>query len=206
MNVRVNRRRGLTRTSRRRLYYGGYVVGVCHRVAWMTWGIGVFTQGVFLGFFMHTYGWSRTTLSFGPTLFYLWAGVLGVLIGHLIDRYGPRPVLVGGAMLLGGGALALGLTRHLWQLYPAFLLLGTGYACLHTVTLGAIITRWFVKERARAMVVVTSGGSLGGMVLSPLNAALLERWGGPASGLTLAVLAVGVIVPLALWVESRVRS
>lgn len=102
MNVRVNRRRGLTRTSRRRLYYGGYVVGVCHLVAWMTWGIGVFTQGVFLGFFMHTYGWSRTTLSFGPTLFYLWAGVLGVLIGHLIDRYGPRPVLVGGAMLLGG--------------------------------------------------------------------------------------------------------
>ena len=50
------------------------------------------------------------------------------------------------------------------------------------------------------MVLVTSGGGLGGMVLSPLNAALLERWGGLVGGLTLAVLAIGLVVPLALWV------
>lgn len=162
--------------------------------------MGSFNQGVFLGFFTHTYGWSRMVLSFAPMLFYIWAGLFGVVVGQLIDRCGPRPILVGGAMLLGGGALALGLTRQLWQLYPVFLLLSTGYACLHTVTLGAIIARWFVQDRARAMVLVTSGGGLGGMVLSPLNAALLERWGGLAGGLTLAVLAIGVVVPLALWV------
>ena len=169
-------------------------------MAWLTWGIGVFNQGVFLGFFVAEYGWSRSALSFGPTLFYLWAGVIGLVVGRLIDRRGSRPVLIVGAVTLGCGTIALGLTRQVWQVYPAFLLLGTGYAFLHTVTLGAIVAGWFVRERARAMAVVTLGGSFGGMVLPPLNATLLERWGGLTSGLTLAALAGVIVVPLAIWV------
>ena len=66
---------------------------------------------------------------------------MGVAVGRLIERCGPRPILTIGAMSLGGGAIALGLTRLAWQTYPAFLLLGTGYAFLHTVTLGAIVSR-----------------------------------------------------------------
>ncbi len=50
-------------------------------------------------------------------------GRSGVVVGRLIDRCGPRPVLVGGAMLLSGGALALGLIRQLWQLYLSWLAL-----------------------------------------------------------------------------------
>ncbi len=183
-----------------RLYYGWYVVGACHLVAWTTWGVGVYNQGVFIGFFIKEYGWPRSTLSVGPTLFYIWAGVVGFIIGPLIDRHGPRRLLILGSAALGAGAVALGLTRQMWQLYPAFLLLSTGYASLHTVTLGAIVSRWFVRGRRRAMGAVIFGGSLGGVFLAPLNAALLERWGGLAGGLTLAVLAVAVVVPLALWV------
>ena len=101
---------------------------------------------------------------------------------------------------MGAGTIALGLTRLPWQVYPAFLLLGTGYACLHTVTLGAIISRWFVRSRARAMAAATFGAGVGGMILAPLNAAVLERWGGLAGGVTLAVIAVAVVAPLVVWV------
>jgi hypothetical protein len=71
-----------------RLYYGWYIVAVCNVVAMMTWGIGVFNQGVFLGYFVDTYGWQRAALSLGPMLFYVWAGLVGVVIGRLIDRRG----------------------------------------------------------------------------------------------------------------------
>jgi MFS family permease len=182
------------------LYYGWYIVGVCNFVALMTWGIGIFNQGVFLGFFEREYGWSRATLSIGPMLFHGWAGVVGIVVGRLIDRCGPRPILIVGALALGGGAVALGLTHHAWQTYPAFLLLGTGYAFLHTVTIGAIVSRWFVRERARAMAAATFGASIGGMVLVPLNAAVLDRWGGFAGGLTLAAIACGIVIPLAVWI------
>jgi MFS family permease len=196
----LNRLHSLARFKTGGLYYGWYIVGVCNFVALMTWGIGIFNQGVFLGFFEREYGWSRATLSIGPMLFHGWAGVVGIAVGRLIDRCGPRPILIVGALTLGGGAMALGLTRHAWQTYPAFLLLGTGYAFLHTVTLGAIVSRWFVRERARAMAAATFGASLGGMILVPLNAAVLECWGGFAGGLTLAVIACGIVIPLTVWV------
>ena len=67
----VNRWRGIARMPRRRVYYGRYIVGVCNFVAIMTWGIGVFNQGVFLGFFEREYRWSRAALSIGPMLFYI---------------------------------------------------------------------------------------------------------------------------------------
>jgi len=181
-------------------YYGWYIVAACNVVAMMTWGIGVFNQGVFLGYFVDSYGWPRAALSLGPMLFYVWAGVMGVLIGRQIDRRGPRIILVAGALLLGAGTTALGFAREPWHVYPGFLLLGSGYACLHTVTLGAIVSRWFLRQRARAMGAATFGASIGGMILAPLNAALLEGWGGPVGGLTLAVIAIVLVVPLALWV------
>jgi MFS family permease len=196
----LNGLRGLARFKSGGLYYGWYIVGVCNFVALMTWGIGIFNQGVFLGSFEREYGWSRATLSIGPMLFHGWAGVVGIAVGRLIDRCGPRPILIIGALALGGGAMALGLTRHAWQTYPAFLLLGTGYAFLHTVTLGAVVSRWFVRERARAMAAATFGASIGGMILVPLNAAVLERWGGFAGGLTLAIIACGIVIPLAIWI------
>ena len=183
------------------MYYGWYVVAACNLVAVMTWGIGVFNQGVFLGYFVAEYGWSRAELSFGPTLFYVWAGLMGIWIGRLLDRRGPRPILIGGALALGAGTVVLGLARAPWHVYVGFLLLGTGYAGLHTVTLGAIVSRWFVRQRARARIIPpTFGASVGGMILAPLNAGLLESWGGPVAGLTLAVIAIAVVVPLAIWV------
>jgi MFS family permease len=183
-----------------RPYYGWYVVGACNLVAFMTWGVGVFNQGVFIGFYVKEYGWSPAELSIGPTMLFVWAGLVGIAVGRLIDRWGPRPVLVFGALMLGAGTTALGLVWLPWQVYPAFLLLGTGYACLHTVTLGAIVSRWFVRQRARAMALATFGASIGGTFLAPLNAAILERWGGLAGGLALAAIAITVVVPLAIWV------
>ena len=198
--MHVTGARGTLDRHTKRRYYGWYVVAACNVVAFMTWGIGVFNQGVFLGYFVDRYGWPRDALSLGPMLFYVWAGLAGVVIGRQIDRRGPRPILIAGALLLGAGTTALGLAAEPWHVYPGFLLLGSGYACLHTVTLGAIISRWFVRLRARAMGAATFGASIGGMILAPLNALLLERWGVLAGGLNLAVIAISLVIPLAIWV------
>lgn len=186
--------------STRGLYYGWYVAGACTLIAIITHGIGAFNQGVFLAYFAQEYGWSRSALSLGPMLFHLWAGVAGVIVGRWIDQRGSRAALIVGSLALAAGALTLGLTRHLWQTYPAFLLLGTGFACLHNVTLGKIIGKWFRRDHARAMAVATLGTSLGGMIIIPLTAAVLQYWGGLTGGLILASITLGVIVPLTLWV------
>jgi hypothetical protein len=51
-------------------YYGWYVAAACSAVAFITWGVGIFNQGVFLSYLVDQYGWSRATLSIGPMLFH----------------------------------------------------------------------------------------------------------------------------------------
>jgi len=184
----------------RRIYYGWYIVVACNCVAFITWGVGIFNQGVFLGFFADRHGWSIATMSIGSTLFHLWAGIVGILVGRVIDRRGPRGILIAGAVTLSAGTVGLGLTTDLWQLFPAFLALSTGFASIHTVTLGKIVARWFIRMRSRAMALATFGAGIGGALLVPLNAYLLDRWGGPAGGIALAVITMIAIVPLALFI------
>lgn len=187
-------------TSASRFYYGWYVVLACNCIAAMTWGVGIFNQGVFLGYYAETYGWSPATMSVGSTLFHLTAGVVGILVGRAIDRRGPKPILIGGALIMGAGAIAFGLTDALWQIFPAFIALSIGFASLHTVTLGKIVARWFLRQRSRAMALATFGAGVGGALLVPMNAYLLERWGGAAGGLALAAITLLFVVPLALFV------
>ncbi len=183
-----------------RLYYGWYVVGACNCVATITWGVGIFNQGVFLAYFREAYGWSPATMSVGSTVFHLVAGGVGVFVGRLIDRRGPRPILIGGAAAMATGAILFGFAGAEWQVFPAFIVLSVGFASLHTVTLGKIVARWFRRLRGRAMALATFGASVGGALLVPMNAWLLEHWGGAAGGLTLAALSLLVVVPIALFV------
>ncbi len=188
------------RFSLRDAYYGWFVVAACNGIAFVTWGVGVFNQGVFLGVFVRDYGWSPATLSVGPVLFHLCAGMAGVWVGRIVDRQGPRIVLLAGAVLIGLGMIGFGLVRAPWHTYPVFVVLGCGFTCIHTITLGKIITRWFVRHRTRAMAAATFGAGLGGALLVPLNAAVIEAWGMLAGGFVLAAVTLAVIVPLALWV------
>jgi MFS family permease len=183
-----------------RIYYGWYVVLACNCVATITWGVGIFNQGVFLAYFREAYGWSPVTMSVGATVFQLAAGAVGVFVGRLIDRRGPRAILIGGAAAMAAGAILFGYVDAEWQVFPAFVALSVGFAGLHTVTIGKIVARWFRRHRARAMALATFGAGVGGALLVPMNAWLLERWGGPAGGLALAAISLLVVVPLALFV------
>ncbi|MFN8525669.1 MAG: MFS transporter [Chloroflexota bacterium] len=192
-------RRSLAARLRPR-YYGWYVVAACNAVAFITWGVGVYSQGVFLAYYANVYGWSRGAMSTAPTLFFVCAGAGGFVVGRLIEGIGPRRVLLLGACVMAAGGLALGSARELWQVYPSFVLLAGGYVCLHTVTLGAIISRWFDRLRSRAMGAATFAASFGGMVLAPLAAAAMDRSGAIAGGALLAVTSVALVVPAVLFV------
>ena len=143
----------------RHAYYGWFVVAACNGVAFITWGVAIFNQGVFLGYYMTAFGWSPAVLSAGPVVFNIWAGIAGLWVGRIVDDRGPRKVLLAGAGFMALAMICFGLVREIWQLFPVFLLLGSGFACIHTITLGKIVTRWFVRHRARAMAAATIGAA-----------------------------------------------
>ena len=184
----------------RRVYYGWYVVLACNFVACITWGVAIFNQGVFAAQLVTLHGWSPAALSVGPVLFHIWGGIAGIVVGRVVDRHGPRPVLLAGAGFICLALAGFVVVSEVWHTYVVFVVLGTGFACIHTITLGKIVARWFVRQRSRAMAMATIGAGIGGAVLVPLNASMMLGYGIAGGSLALIVVTVLVIVPIALWV------
>lgn len=190
----------MTTTPRPGIFYGWYIVAGCNAIALVTWGVAIFNNGIFIAYFVDQRGWSPAALSIGPTLFQITAGLAGILVGRAVDRRGPRSVFLVGGGVVAIGIASLGFATEVWHTYLAFTVLGAGFACLHTVTLGKLVARWFVRSRTRAMTIATFGASIGGMILAPINANILGTWGAPAAGLLLGALAIAIVWPVATLV------
>ncbi len=129
--------------------------------------------------------------------------MIGPVAGHLGDRFGPRIMVAIGAALLGLGLVTTALIDRLWIGYLTYgLLVGLGAAFAYLPTL-AIVGGWFERHRGTALGVAAAGTGCGMMVLPPLTAALIERFGwrpsvaavGIVCGLLLAGCAVAVRAP-----------
>ena len=93
----------------------------------------------------------------------------------IVDKHGARPALLGGAVFLTAALLGMAYVSELWHVYLAFPLLGIGFACIHTVTIGKIVSRWFLAKRTRAMASATFGAGFGGALLVPLNVLMIQE-------------------------------
>lgn len=182
------------------LYYGWVIVLACNLIACVTWGVAIFNQGIFVAYYVQAFGWSLPALSIAPVLFHLTAGGAGVLVGRIVDKHGARPALLDGAVFLTTALLGMAYVSELWHVYLAFPLLGIGFACIHTVTIGKIVSRWFLAKRTRAMASATFGAGVGGALLVPLNVLMIQEYGLVAGSLTLIAVSVLILVPLALFV------
>ncbi|KAL8295755.1 hypothetical protein RB597_009168 [Gaeumannomyces tritici] len=120
---------------------------------------------------------------------------LGLYIGPVFDKYGPRWLVAGGTALLATGTMLLGSCVEYWHFMLVFgLVNGAATALLFTPSIAAI-GHWFRDRRGLATGVASSGGGVGGVVFPLLLASLLERvgfaWSVRAMGLVSTALAVG---------------
>jgi MFS family permease len=186
--------------GRRAAFYGWYVVAAAAAIAFVAWGVAFWNIGVFLYAFHEERGWSRSALSGSATLFNIVAGLTGLTAGRVVDRHGPRAVLIFGGLTTGLGMLGLGQVRELWQVYACYAVLALGYGCIHVLVLGALIARWFRRRRALAMTLALTGSSVGGLVLVPLSTTLIARFDIATAATTLALVAWGLVLPAAIFV------
>jgi MFS family permease len=103
--------------------------------------------------------------------------LLGLATGTLADRYGPRVVVLIGAIAMGAGLLTTATIDRLWVGYVSYGLgVGVGVACVYVPML-ALVGGWFSRRRNLALGIAVSGIGAGTLVFAPLAAKLIERFG-----------------------------
>lgn len=142
----------------------------------MTLGV-AYSFGAFFEAMSDEFGAAKgaTAVIFGITTFLFFS--LSIITGRLSDRFGPRVVLVIGAVAMLVGLLATSRVQSLGLGYVTYGAgVGIAAACGY-VPMVAVVGGWFVEKRAVAVGLAVAGIGVGTSVLSPLSAALINRWG-----------------------------
>ena len=184
-------------------YYGWRIVAVAFVTHCLTVGTVFYSFGVFFHPLTEEFGWSRAEISIGFSLASILGAVYAPFLGWLVDRYGPRPVQLFGASVLGVAYAMLAGMRSIAEFYVAMgSLVALGAAALGPLSGNTAVANWFIRRRGRALGFSTAGISMGGVVFVPLTQWMIDRfgWRGAFLGLSIAVVGVG-IPPIALWMR-----
>ena len=167
-----------------------FVIGWTFTVAT---GLGFYSLPVYLNVLVHSRGFGLTTVSYAVSSFFLVSAVVNVPLGRLIRRVEPRWVMLGGSVLAGLSLFLLGRVDAVWQLYLDFTIFGCGFSASSYLPGTAVIVGLFDRDRARALALALTGGSVGGVVVAPLLTRVVDARGltGTAPWLGLAYLLLG---------------
>ncbi len=178
------------------LHYGWLVVGVTFLVLLTAAGLRNL-PGVVIKPFEEEFGWDRAAISFAIAVSLLTYGLAGPLSGRLVDRFGPRGVMLGGLLLTLIGSGAMLTMQSLVELNVWWgLLVGSGTGALAVVMGAAIANRWFATRRGLVTGILGAGSSAGQLVFIPAMMGLTLAFGWRAA-IGVSVLAFAVlIVPL----------
>ena len=116
-------------------------------------GIAFYGLPFFFDFMTRDFNWSRTTVTSGNALGKLLIGPLfGFIAGWMIDRYGPRRMMLLGSVFMGVALIGLGYSGGvLWIFYLCYIFNALGYVCAGPLPCQVLISRWFEKNRGKAM-------------------------------------------------------
>jgi MFS family permease len=192
-----------TAIQKPKIFYGWYIVTVGF-LAQMNCAFHMSsTLSVFLKPLTEDLAVSRGLFSVLRSGEILLAGALAPLIGPLVDRYGGRWLMAGGALSAGIGFVLLSQASAFWQfLLVRWVFVAVGGVLMCQMVVSVTISRWFVRKRGRA-IAIASLGQGSAKVLIPIVTATLFVWVGWRStwaifGLLPLVL---VVIPAAVFMR-----
>jgi MFS family permease len=179
-----------------RVFRGWYVVAGVLVVLTVAAGLGFYGLSVYLRALTVEQGFSVGAVSAATATFFVVGGMVGLPVASWTARRDARPVVVAGAVACAVSLLSLGRLTEVWQLFLVYALFGAGFAAASLVPGTTLVTRWFSRRRSVALSVATTGLSVGGVLLTPIAAALVERHGLDVVTPWLALGFVVVVVPV----------
>jgi MFS family permease len=184
-----------------RLFYGWVVVGVTVVVLLVSAGVRA-APGVLILPIEKGMGWNRTLLSTAVSIGLLLFGLAGPLTGWLIDRMGPRRVMLAGLTLIGLAMLASAGMNAPWQLLLFWGgLSGLGTGLVSSVMGATVANRWFVARRGLVVGIFGAATSAGQLIFLPAIVGMTRVLGWRGVSMGLAGLAALLLLPVFLLIR-----
>jgi MFS family permease len=150
-------------------------------------GFALYGLPFFYDFYIKEFGWSRTVVTSGNAFGKLLvAPLFGFMAGWIIDRYGPKRMMMAGALLTGLALVGLSQMKSLGLFYISYVFVAIGYVFGGPLPCQVLISRWFTKNRGKAMGIAYLGIGTG-FAIVPQIAAGLEK----NVGWSLALVSLG---------------
>ena len=165
-------------------------------------GFALYGLPFFYDFFVSDLGWSRQQVTSGNAYSKLLVGPLfGFAAGWFVDRFGPRRLMLAGILMAGAALVGLGAVSTLAFFYLFYLFNALGYVCGGPLPNQVLLSRWFDRNRGKAMGFAYLGIGVGGAIVPLLAHALTQRFGWQAALQILGVLMVVIAFPMAWFVR-----
>jgi len=165
-------------------------------------GLALYGLPFYYDFMVREFGWSRAQVTSGNAISKLLIGPLfGFAAGWIVDRFGPRRLMMAGIVMAGGALIGLSHMTALWMFYLFYIFNAIGYVCGGPLPNQVLLSRWFDTGRGKAMGFAYLGIGIGGWLVLKLSPQLVSAftWRG-----ALQVLGVAIVVlalPLAYFVR-----
>lgn len=189
------------------MFYGWRMVGLVTAMRVLGGGLHNYGFTVFFLPLSQDLGLSRAATSLAFSLARAEGALEGPFVGYLIDRFGPRPMILLATIMCGIGYIMLAWVDG----YTAFLVVYLGIISL-SFTPGfvhasmAVGNTWFIRYRARAMTIISSAVPIGGALLTPLLAIAVQTWGWRWGAILAGTLFLVVGIPLGAGVRPSPES
>ena len=184
------------------LYYGWVVVAITFVTSLVSAGIRT-APAVFIHPLESEFGWNRAAIATAVSLNLLLLGLAAPISGRLIDRHGPRVVMLGSLSLLTLGVAGSSVMGALWHLHLLWgVLVGLGAGGAGSVVFASVASRWFVARRGLVVGFLGTANSTGQLIFLPLLMAVVLAFGWRVGALMLALVALAALLPVLLWMRN----
>ena len=181
---------------------GSFVIATAFAALFSVVGLALYGLPLYYDFMVREFGWSRTMVTSGNAISKLIVGPLfGFGAGWIVDRFGPRRLMMAGILMAGGALVGLGLTSAAWTFYFFYFFNALGYVCGGPLPCQVLVSRWFDRARGRAMGIAYLGIGIGGAVVPLLSHWLTDLFGWHRSLMVVGALIVLIAFPLAYLVQ-----
>lgn len=182
-----------------RFFYGYIVVIISFLIMMVILGLHA-SFGIFFKPIIEELGWTRAVTSGAFSLSVIMHGLLGIVMGGLNDRFGPRVVMTLCGLLSALGYMLISQIQTVWHLYLFYgVMIGVGSSIF--VPLLSTVARWFVQRRSMMTGIVFAGSGVGMLILPPVINQLISAYDWRVSFLILGVIIMIIVVLTAQFMK-----